>query len=220
MTYTQIQDTLQRLLLAQAVQRAALQNDIMAVDRNYGASGISLPDDFHCFSIGGILTIDRHENRMIDQQEIRISRRQDLLPPSFGSDRLRRIQGNHFQKRPAVRGAHSAERMDIFFQDIVIRTAGRRGRSKHRILADKAGNRINMSVGIIAGKTAVQPEHLLDAEGLAENLLRFGLGDSGIPVLIQNYRPRREKIPCPVNFKRTPFADKRNLKTLWLPMGV
>lgn len=41
MTYTQIQDTLQRLLLAQAVQRAALQNDIMAVDRNYGASGIS-----------------------------------------------------------------------------------------------------------------------------------------------------------------------------------
>lgn len=61
-----------------------------------------------------------------------------------------------------------------------------------------------MSVGIIAGKTAVQPEHLLDAEGLAENLLRFGLGDSGIPVLIQNYRPRREKIPAPLTSSAPP----------------
>ncbi len=137
------------------------------------------------------LVEDRHEHRVVDDQEIRIARRQPVQPPATARpQRLRHLQRQHLDAA-SIRRAQIRQPLAVLLQRPVVRIAlALLHHGQHHVLADEARDVVDVAVGVVAFDALPEPEDGLDAEQPLDLGLDLLARPVRVAVLVEQAPPR------------------------------
>jgi len=161
------------------VEGAEAPDEVYGVDADNFAGGEELGEDVEGDAVVGI--VERwDEDQSVGDVEVGVAGGEALVAEH---DRAR--QGQLDQRELlAGEGAGGFEADEVFGEGLVVGVSGvglNGGDDGFR--GDEAGDVVDVAVGVVAGDAAVEPEDLVNAEVVGENLLKLLTGESGVALL-------------------------------------
>ena len=152
------------------MQRAAFDEEQSAVDAHDLTTREAVTDDAHGDAVG-ILAVERHEDTVVHDEEVRVARRQ-IAPGEANGLGQRELE----DVEALSARTHLAQALKVLLHRRVIRRRFvRLADSEDRARRDEPGEVVDVPVGIVVGQAFADPEQFVDREAGADGGVERGV---------------------------------------------
>ena len=145
------------------MQGAKPPNNFRAVHRHHFTTGKTLADNATGFGIATFLLEGRHQDGVIDDEKIGITRGHHLI---LDDEWLWHGKRYDFQ-RPAPHGGEALQSFEVLREDTMIRTPAILLHTGYDTIgAEEAGDIVDVAIGIVAFDAIAQPKDPAHAKGV------------------------------------------------------
>jgi hypothetical protein len=142
---------------------------------------------------------------VIADVEVHVARGHQVL--AVVEHRTRRRHGDHLEAA-AARVGRGAQVGDDAFERFLVRVIGRGRHRDDDTRRHEACERVDVPVGVIVGEPAIEPDHALDAERRAQELVHCVLVEIRVAVAAEQALARRQHRAFAVDLDRAALEDE------------